>query len=341
MFEKTSKFHPDKIADRIAGSLVDHCYTHAAGGWLKSNPRVAVETLIGHSEGLVLIETSEPLRVQDVTDTVRRISGIRHCTVRIVPQDPHLARNQQGSPRVGDNGICRGMPVTPEQRELTALIRTLDETFHSDAKAVLGGFNYRAYKDGKAALRPSDGSTRSLLVTICQSNATEEEVADCWNEFWKGQGATPVKRDPNRPGTDLCWRLGERAFSVMINPLGPWTGGLDADSGATNRKLGSDMGDALTGGGLAGKDLSKADVSCQIVAHMLAQQYRTEVRAAYAIGDEQVTYHIGGHGEHQPDTLPDAPDLTLPFADIIERARLFVHTQFGSFEKFAEYGLIA
>ena len=88
MCEKTSCYHPDKVADRIAGAIVDHCYTHAPGGWLKSNPRVAVETLIGHQEGLVIIETSEPLRVQDVTDTVRRISGIRHCTVRIVPQDP-------------------------------------------------------------------------------------------------------------------------------------------------------------------------------------------------------------------------------------------------------------
>lgn len=306
-FEKVSAYHPDKIADRIAGSLVDHCYTHAAGGWLRSNPRVAVETLIGHSEGLVIIETSEPLRVQDVSDTVRRISGIRHCTVRIVPQDPHLARNQEGSPRVGDNGICRGMPVTPEQRELTALIRTLDENFHSDAKAVL---------------------TADRLI-VCQSNASYDEVFQCIAEFVKhnGYGKTIIG--------------GMTPAQITINPLGPWTGGLDADSGATNRKLGSDMGDALTGGGLAGKDLSKADVSCQIVAHMLAQQYGTEVRAAYAIGDEQVTYHIGGHGQHQPDTLPDAPDLTLPFAYIIERARLYVHTQFGSFEKFAEYGLIA
>ena len=307
MFEKTSCYHPDKVADRIAGALVDHCYTHAAGGWLKSNPRVAVETLIGHTEGLVIIETSEPLRVQDVSDTVRRISGIRHCTVRIVPQDPHLARNQEGSPRVGDNGICRGMPVTPEQRELTALIRSLDETFHSDAKAVL---------------------TADRLI-VCQSNASYDEVFQCIQEFVRhnGYGKTIIG--------------GMTPAQITINPLGPWTGGLDADSGATNRKLGSDMGDAVTGGGLAGKDLSKADVSCQIVAHMLAQQYHTEVTAAYAIGDEQVTYHIGGHGEHQPDTLPDAPDLTLPFADIIERARLFVHTQFGSFEKFAEYGLIA
>jgi S-adenosylmethionine synthetase len=307
MFEKTSCYHPDKVADRIAGALVDHCYTHAAGGWLKSKPRVAVETLIGHSEGLVLIETSEPLRVQDVSDTVRRISGIRHCTVRIVPQDPHLARNQEGSPRVGDNGICRGMPVTPEQRELTALIRTLDETFHSDAKAVL---------------------TPDRLI-VCQSNASYDEVFQCIQEFVRhnGYGKTIIG--------------GMTPAQITINPLGPWTGGLDTDSGATNRKLGSDMGDALTGGGLAGKDLSKADVSCQIVAHMLAQQYHTEVRAAYAIGDEQVTYHIGGHGQHQPDTQPDAPDLTLPFADIIERARLYVFTQFGSFEKFAEYGLIA
>ena len=45
-----------------------------------------------------------------------------------------------------------------------------------------------------------------------------------------------------------------------INPLGDWTGGTDVDSGATNRKLGSDMGDSVTGGGLHGKDLSKADV---------------------------------------------------------------------------------
>ena len=302
-----SAYHPDKIADRIAGSLVDHCYTHAAGGWLKSNPRVAVETLIGHTEGLVIIETSEPLRVQDVSDTVRRISGIRHCTVRIVPQDPHLARNQQGSPRVGDNGIAKGMPVTAEQRELTALIRTLDENFHSDAKAVL---------------------TADRLI-VCQSNASYDEVFQCIQEFVRhnGYGKTIIG--------------GMTLAQITINPLGPWTGGLDADSGATNRKLGSDMGDAVTGGGLAGKDLSKADVSCQIVAHMLAQQYHTEVRAAYAIGDEQVTYHIGGHGEHRPDTMPDAPDLTLPFADIIERARLYVFTQFGSFEKFAEYGLIA
>lgn len=48
--------------------------------------------------------------------------------------------------------------------------------------------------------------------------------------------------------------------TATINPLGDWTGGPDVDTGATNRKLGSDMVDRVTGG-LHGKDLSKANVS--------------------------------------------------------------------------------
>ena len=42
---------------------------------------------------------------------------------------------------------------------------------------------------------------------------------------------------------------------AIANPLGDWTGGTDVDTGATNRKVGSDMGRLVTGGGLHGKDL--------------------------------------------------------------------------------------
>ena len=59
-----------------------------------------------------------------------------------------------------------------------------------------------------------------------------------------------------------------------INPLGPWTGGINVDCGCTNRKLGSDMGDGVTGGGLMGKDLSKADVSVNIVCYLKAVAYK-------------------------------------------------------------------
>lgn len=60
--------------------------------------------------------------------------------------------------------------------------------------------------------------------------------------------------------------LRKNYHEAEINPIGEWTGGPDVDTGATNKKLGSDMADFVTGGGLHGKDLSKADVSVNIYA---------------------------------------------------------------------------
>ena len=42
MFEKVNPCHPDKVADRIAGALVDLAYRK------ENDPRIAVEVLIGH-----------------------------------------------------------------------------------------------------------------------------------------------------------------------------------------------------------------------------------------------------------------------------------------------------
>lgn len=103
-----------------------------------------------------------------------------------------------------------------------------------------------------------------------------------------------------------------------INPIGDWTGGSDVDSGATNRKLGSDMADSVTGGGLHGKDLSKADVSVNIYAFLKAQETGCPVELCCAIGDES----IDGKA----------------YAEIVEIAREFI-SDLGGFEKFAEWGL--
>lgn len=42
MYEKVNPAHPDKVADRIAGALVDLAYQK------DSRPKIAVEVLIGH-----------------------------------------------------------------------------------------------------------------------------------------------------------------------------------------------------------------------------------------------------------------------------------------------------
>ena len=49
MFEKVNPCHPDKVADRIAGAIVDLAYTK------NKNPKVAVEVLLGHGKATVLV----------------------------------------------------------------------------------------------------------------------------------------------------------------------------------------------------------------------------------------------------------------------------------------------
>jgi S-adenosylmethionine synthetase len=106
---------------------------------------------------------------------------------------------------------------------------------------------------------------------------------------------------------------------ILINPLGEWTGGINTDSGATNRKLGSDMGDGVTGGGLHGKDLSKADVSVNIWCFLEAERRKETVEVCCSIGDEAIN--------------------GIPYSVIVKQARDYIQS-LGGFEKFAEWGLI-
>ena len=78
------------------------------------------------------------------------------------------------------------------------------------------------------------------------------------------------------------------------------------------------MGDSITGGGLHGKDLSKADVSINIYAFMKAQETGKPVELSCAIGDEIVD--------------------GKPYSEIVKIARKYIN-DIGGFEKFAEWGL--
>ena len=113
--------------------------------------------------------------------------------------------------------------------------------------------------------------------------------------------------------------LKEAYPNAIVNPLGDWSGGPNVDTGATNRKLGSDMGRAVTGGGLHGKDLSKADVSVNIYAFLRAKKAGEVIELSCAIGDDEID--------------------GLPYEEIVEIARDYIDAV-GGFEKFAEWGLI-
>ena len=133
MFEKVNPMHPDKLADRIAGALVDLAYDR------QDDPRIAVEVLLGHGSCRIIAETSVHLPATEVVKAVGRIAGKMSVDYIEAPQDGHLADNQRGAFRCGDNGIFKGMPVTDEQRELTEIATELFSAFRSDGKYVLDG----------------------------------------------------------------------------------------------------------------------------------------------------------------------------------------------------------
>lgn len=261
MIEKVNPSHPDKVADRIAGAIVDYCYSQ------QENPKCAVEVLIGHGLCTIIAETSVELTDEVVKPIVDRISDADvELKLISVPQDVHLAENQSVQMRCGDNGIFKGVPITKEEIQLNVFAQNIYSRYPTDGKYILDGNN----------------------MIICQSNAADDDLR---NTF------------PN----------------AVINPLGSWSGGVNVDTGATNRKLGSDMGHSVTGGGLHGKDLSKADVCVNIYAWLEAQKTDETIEMSCAIGDTEVN--------------------GIPYSDIVKTAREYID-KVGGFEKFAEWGLM-
>lgn len=259
MIEKVNASHPDKVADRISGALVDLAYK------IDENPKIAVEVLIGHGVCHIIAETSVKFKKTDVKNIVKRIAGNVKVDFVQVAQDVHLAYNQAEKVRCGDNGTFKGVPLSNEQKELSKIAREIYAKYPTDGKYILDGEK----------------------LIICQSNAKTEDLKKMYPQ-------------------------------AIINPLGDWTGGTSVDAGATNRKLGSDMADSVTGGGLCGKDLSKADVSVNIYAFLKAQETGNVVKLCCAIGD---------------DTIDGRP-----YEEIVEIARNYINSV-GGFEKFAEWGL--
>ena len=260
MIEKVNPMHPDKIADRIAGAIVDMAYA------AEENPKIAVEVLIGHGECHIIMETSVILDEHEIVKAVDRIVGASIKTnIKQVPQDTHLANNQSSGIRCGDNGIFKGVPLTVEEKLISFTADQIYSRYPTDGKYILDGNH----------------------LIICQSNASTKELKEMFPD-------------------------------AEVNPLGDWTGGPDVDTGATRRKLGSDMAQSVTGGGLHGKDLSKADVSVNIHAFLKAQKTGRVVELYCAIGDDTVD--------------------GVPYEEIVAESKQYI-ASVGGFEKFAEWGL--
>lgn len=68
MYERVNPAHPDKVADRIAGAIVDLAYAS------ETNPKIAVEVLIGHGICHIIAETNTHLSTSDIEAAARRLA---------------------------------------------------------------------------------------------------------------------------------------------------------------------------------------------------------------------------------------------------------------------------
>lgn len=165
MFEKVNPAHPDKIADRIAGAIVDLAYNESA------NPKIAVEVLIGHGMCNIAAESSVHISATDILEAVSRIAGDVVVNYHEVAQDPILARNQANAVRCGDNGIFRGVPVTDEQRALAEIAREIFARYPSMVNTfstVTGSSSVKAARTPKTCKisSPARRSTRSATGQV-------------------------------------------------------------------------------------------------------------------------------------------------------------------------------
>ena len=272
MFEKVNKYHPDKIADRISGAIVD------LGFKINSKCIIAVECLLGHGSCNVIVESNVKFKKLQIKEIINRISPVKlRLNLKQVSQDIELNKNQTEI-HTGDNGIFKGLPISNEEKELIIISNNLEEKYKSDGKYIIA----------------------DDTLIICQSNANKKELE-----------------------TDVE----DARSNIIINPLGFWKGGSDVDSGACNRKLGSDMGFAITGGGINGKDCTKADVSVNLYCFALAQRLNTEVTAYCSIGSSSVKIFYNNNF------------VIKPFIEIYEYAIKAIN-EIGGYEKLSEYGFL-
>jgi len=310
--ESVSEGHPDKVADQISDSLIDHFLA------FDPNSKVACETLV--TTGLTVlsgeVSSTAYLDVQDIARKVIARIGYNKSSYKfdadscgvisaIHEQSPDINQGvvegkglhkEQGA---GDQGMMFGYACT-ETDELMPLSLHLSHLLLMELAAL------RRENDAMDYLRPdskaqvtieyNDNNQPERIDTIVVSTqhddfAEETEMlakikADMINILIPRVKALLPERVQAFFGDDIIYH---------INPTGKFViGGPHGDTGLTGRKIIVDTygGKGAHGGGaFSGKDPSKVDRSAAYATRHIAKNL-----VAAGVADEilvQVSYAIG------------------------------------------------
>ena len=183
MIEKVNPEHPDKVADRIAGAIVDLAYK------IEENPKIAVEVLIGHGKCHIIAESSVRIPLTEVWDIVRRITkdDFTSVTFECKPQDSHLADNQSQGFKCGDY----------REIDISNSVIYCDPPYRGTAEYADNGFNHNEFDDWVRKLKYD--------VFISEYDAPFEKIAS----FGKLGLLNNSKEHKNRVSENLYYHKGK------------------------------------------------------------------------------------------------------------------------------------
>ena len=332
--ESVTSGHPDKMCDQISDAILDACLSQ------DRKSRVAIECLGAH--GLLVIggeiTTNALFNAASIARKVYKQAGYNgklKIVTDIIQQSQDISQGVDTG-GAGDQGIMYGYATdeTPEYLPLgVVLVHKLAQGLENLRKEKVISW---LRPDGKTQITMQNGQIETVLVS-CQH---DEQVKQ------KEIKQTLIKKLIKPIIGNLS------GIQVLVNPTGKFvTGGFEADTGLTGRKIMVDTYGGLIphgGGCFSGKDPTKVDrsgaymarfVAKNIVANGLAKKCLVSV--SYAIGKAEplMVEAVGENGKNLSNYVKKKFDFR-PQA-IIERLDLLrpIYRQTAAYGHFGKDGL--
>lgn len=285
--EFVSPKHPDKICDQISDAILD--------AYLTKDPeaRVAVDVVAAHGKMLITGEITSSAKTINIEKIARKfVDANMQIEINIAKQSPEIARGVDVG-GAGDQGIMVGYACAENNEYLPTeyvLARNLCKYIYD-----------RHAFDGKTQVTVNLVYYNDIFVS-----ASIKHIVISWQNVARTDLEKLLKKWLKTLPNNI--KLASD-YSYSINPAGDWsTGGFDADSGLTGRKIVVDnYGPRVPvgGGAFSGKDPSKVDRSAAYMARKIAVDYLEEQQAqevivniSYALGRAEpvdATAFIDGH----------------------------------------------
>ena len=258
---RTAEFVSPKHPDKACDRIADALLDAYLAGDPKS--RVAAEVMGGHGQISVSGEVTSNADI-DIEKAVHDIVGEEYKVhIYLTKQSPFIAQGVDTG-GAGDQGIMIGYAT----RETDNFMPLEYELARKLCREIYERYPY----DGKTQVTVEGDKVRTVVSSFQNTKTAELEKLVC--------------------GLIV-------ADEYLINPAGEWTtGGFDADSGLSGRKIvidnyGPEVG--IGGGSFSGKDYTKVDRSGAYMARRIAVDYLKKdpnvsvvrTKLAYAIGKSE------------------------------------------------------